>query len=408
MAKKKAAGLPSRPEVIAFLRDIKDDPDDDTTRLILADWLEDRFDPRGQFVRLQVTAASLRWRDPRRQELMKQAEVLREQHQENWTGPLGRRMKLSFVRGLIRLTLDQHWLQRKESLALAATETWEWVDGLIVSSIDESGLVHLAESGLFPSISWLLLCKFTEGVSSSGLTTALHSQALSGLRTLSLRDRYDRFPHTDVARIIASSPVLDRLMSLSLGLFDLTPETAIYLSTSPRLGNLRGLHLTRSRDDGSGIGSEGVHAIADSPFLGRLHTLYLLGNGISDAGVQFLSASPHLGHLTTLNLGGNHITDEGVEALCASRHLEGLRHLDLGFNQLGRRGAQALANCSGLSNLQRLYLSYSGLSNEDIRAMVEGSGLPALTDLSVNLQEDDPSLRAAILRRFPESFLSSS
>ena len=31
----------------AFLADIRDHPDDDTPRLIYADWLEERGDPRG-------------------------------------------------------------------------------------------------------------------------------------------------------------------------------------------------------------------------------------------------------------------------------------------------------------------------------------------------------------------------
>ena len=37
----------------ALLEEICRDPDDDTARLILADWLEERGDPRGEFIRLQ-------------------------------------------------------------------------------------------------------------------------------------------------------------------------------------------------------------------------------------------------------------------------------------------------------------------------------------------------------------------
>ncbi len=38
----------------AFLRAICTDPDDDTPRLIYADWLEERGDPRGEFIRCQI------------------------------------------------------------------------------------------------------------------------------------------------------------------------------------------------------------------------------------------------------------------------------------------------------------------------------------------------------------------
>ena len=38
----------------AFLRAVKDAPDDDAPRLLLADWLEEQGDPRGEFIRLQL------------------------------------------------------------------------------------------------------------------------------------------------------------------------------------------------------------------------------------------------------------------------------------------------------------------------------------------------------------------
>jgi uncharacterized protein (TIGR02996 family) len=38
----------------AFVRAILDNPDDDTLRLIFADWLEEQGDPQGEFIRIQV------------------------------------------------------------------------------------------------------------------------------------------------------------------------------------------------------------------------------------------------------------------------------------------------------------------------------------------------------------------
>jgi uncharacterized protein (TIGR02996 family) len=38
----------------AFLRAVADDPADETTRLVYADWLDERDDPRGEYIRLQV------------------------------------------------------------------------------------------------------------------------------------------------------------------------------------------------------------------------------------------------------------------------------------------------------------------------------------------------------------------
>jgi uncharacterized protein (TIGR02996 family) len=47
----------------AFIRAIVARPDDDTVRLVYADWLEERGDPRGEFLRLE--AALARSRDAR-------------------------------------------------------------------------------------------------------------------------------------------------------------------------------------------------------------------------------------------------------------------------------------------------------------------------------------------------------
>src|SRR5262245_35872343 len=41
-----------------FLRALLDDPDDRAARLIFADWLDERGDPRGAFLRLQTELAA--------------------------------------------------------------------------------------------------------------------------------------------------------------------------------------------------------------------------------------------------------------------------------------------------------------------------------------------------------------
>src|SRR5262245_50515711 len=43
----------------AFLDAIRTNPDDDTTRLVYADWLDEIDDPRGRFVRLHLALRSV-------------------------------------------------------------------------------------------------------------------------------------------------------------------------------------------------------------------------------------------------------------------------------------------------------------------------------------------------------------
>jgi uncharacterized protein (TIGR02996 family) len=45
----------------AFLKAIQEQPEDDGPRLMYADWLEERGDPRGEFIRVQCQPRTRRW-----------------------------------------------------------------------------------------------------------------------------------------------------------------------------------------------------------------------------------------------------------------------------------------------------------------------------------------------------------
>ena len=72
----------------AFLQAILEQPDDDTPRLIYADWLEEQGDPRGEFIRIQCALAGLPPDDARRPELGAREAALLESHREAWLEPL--------------------------------------------------------------------------------------------------------------------------------------------------------------------------------------------------------------------------------------------------------------------------------------------------------------------------------
>ncbi|HEX5271780.1 MAG TPA: TIGR02996 domain-containing protein, partial [Gemmataceae bacterium] len=84
----------------AFLRAIIEDPDDDAPRLIYADWLEERGDPRGEFIRIQCELARRGAGDTAR--LRARERKLADAHARDWLGPL-RDMQKNWVfrRGFI-------------------------------------------------------------------------------------------------------------------------------------------------------------------------------------------------------------------------------------------------------------------------------------------------------------------
>src|SRR3954468_11511865 len=76
------------PADAAFLRAIIAAPDDDLPRLVYADYLDERGDPRGEFIRLQCELARLPDRSPRQRELLARQTVLLTLHREKWLAPL--------------------------------------------------------------------------------------------------------------------------------------------------------------------------------------------------------------------------------------------------------------------------------------------------------------------------------
>src|SRR5262245_10793012 len=66
----------------AFLSAIEADPSDDTNRLVYADWLEERGDPRGEYIRLR-----LKVREPRgRQRVQTRLAELSSDLDAEWRG----------------------------------------------------------------------------------------------------------------------------------------------------------------------------------------------------------------------------------------------------------------------------------------------------------------------------------
>src|SRR5437660_10147305 len=71
-----------------LLRAVLAAPDDDAPRLIFADWLEERGDPRGPFIRAQCALERLDPADPARADLEEEARSLLERHEAEWAAPL--------------------------------------------------------------------------------------------------------------------------------------------------------------------------------------------------------------------------------------------------------------------------------------------------------------------------------
>jgi len=286
--------VPSATEA-AFLADIAADPGDDLVRLIFADWLNERGDPRGDFLRVQCELA--RPGGPVRLETIGRELALLREHAHAWKDDPPGGIEVRFERGLLHV----HAAARVFAAA-QASPWWKrqrpWVMKLVLMPCDDESLHALAVQAALDGVPGLDL---GPGVTDRGLSRLA---ALTELRTLNL----------------AGATVTDA------GL--------VHLSS---LTGLRELYLL-----GGGVGDAGLAFLAP---LTRLRTLYLNCPGISDAALADLAPFTRL---QALQLAETSVTDRGLVHLAA---LTELRWLDLSFTRVTDRGLQQLAPLPSLRGL---------------------------------------------------------
>src|SRR5215203_6135464 len=90
----------------AFLAAIRDDLDDDTPRLVFADWLEEHGDPRGAFIRAQCLLYRTQEDDPAEAELRRCVDELFDRHVEEWEGDAPGKVEVTFDRGLLDVKVE--------------------------------------------------------------------------------------------------------------------------------------------------------------------------------------------------------------------------------------------------------------------------------------------------------------
>jgi uncharacterized protein (TIGR02996 family) len=241
---------PHRPRVLEFLHACKDDPNDDAPRLILADWLQDQDDPRGELIRLQCRLWRLPRNDARRPALERLEEELRARHEQEWKAALGHGEKDRFVwlfRGLSCLTTTLAGLTSLAQRGLEGQEALAWLEGVqLGGSLTDWNMWELARCPVLGELTWL--------------------------------DVSGRHLGDDSMGALAASAHVGRLKTLMLSHNTIRARGAEVLASSPCLAGLDALDL-----EGNPLGDMGAHFVVEAQYWDRLSYLNLrdcaLGNG---------------------------------------------------------------------------------------------------------------------------------
>jgi uncharacterized protein (TIGR02996 family) len=416
----------------AFLAAIIADPDDDSPRLVYADWLEERGDPRGAFIRLQCALERASADDPRRPALEDEADDLLADHEAEWTAPLrsaarGWRFRRGFVEwvevdGTTFQEQAESWFAafplrgvhfqrvtgqpRPKAATLAANPLLGRLETLEFSGrlLDDRDVRELATS---PHLSRLTaLCLRGQEIEAAGLAAILHSPWMVQLRRLDLRDC--RSIGDRAARLLAAAPQGSGLRILSLAATNLTARGVADLFGSKCLTGLRELDVgaALTRDDVAPY----VEVIARSPLFRALSALGLghrrlepeqwrqllsagdmdldrlvaCGCDLTDEAAAVIAAAPRLNGLTALNLASNRLGAEGLRALAESPALASLTELRLGGNKVQDTGAKALAASPYLTRLTTLDLSQNDIGGPGLLALANSPNVKHVRELNLS------------------------
>ena len=311
------------------------DPQSDAPRLVLADWLMERGDPRGELISVQCDLAR---GAPREAELREREVALLSAHGAQWMGPLGRDvLQVRFRRGFVESVeiLDAQALPQLEGFFNS-----EPVTELIFASS------RLIDGARFAALEWLERLRSLEfrtvrphapgALSEEQLAHVLGSRRLRKLSRLALVGQ--RVHDEGLEMLIAQGArTLPSLEALRIDRDEITAKGARALVGSKWA--VRFVELSLADNELRGDGAE---ALAESRSPGQLARLSLGGNLLGNGGAVAIAQAPRFRTLRTLSLPKNRIGAPGLDALLASEHLRQLTSLDLSGNPLGSAGRERL------------------------------------------------------------------
>ena len=263
-----------------LLRAIIESPEDDASRLVYSDWLEEHGDiERAEFIRVQCVLDKMPAEDPRQPGLRRRENDLLEQHAWAWAEELGPRIGAwVYRRGFVERVEMSLETTQAEILAVLQKAPIRHIRD-VSQFCDFNGVVDaLPHLGRLTGLEFWGLYAFDDSL----LKKILASAHLAKLRTLILHhDRNGNLAEEDMLVEAMHSPFRANLEELAVNV-DGTwrgPSRKILraIATSPYLNRLRKLNLSNAGDEGNRpeMDLETVHALGRSPNLVGLEDLDL-------------------------------------------------------------------------------------------------------------------------------------
>jgi uncharacterized protein (TIGR02996 family) len=386
----------------AFLAAIVADPDEDTPRLVYADWLDENCpdatpspaagaSARAEYVRVQCRLARLPFDEPDYPELLEREEDLAAWLNAHtpageaepdlpadlrWFGEFGCGDGGYYRRGFpdraeyTEYTDDPDENVERILAALPAAFARSTVRTLDLTDAYGEEVVGLMRSPVVAGLRGLVLADIQDDKEDDAVRAVAACPHLAGLRRLFVDFYID---DDDLARL-ARAECLDGLESFCLDYP--TPLGLRPLAPARWFRNLRSLELwSDSRD--------ALKALAELPAMPNLVSLRLRGTSAVPtlAAVRKFAASDSFPRLARLDLDNARLTPEQVAVL--ARGAWPLRHLRLRHAAVRKPGAEALARAPFAGTLRVLELPECEITAGGVQALAAAEALGGLRHLDL-------------------------
>jgi uncharacterized protein (TIGR02996 family) len=308
----------------ALLAAVCEHPDDDTPRLVFADWLDEHGEPdRAEFIRVQIELA--RGADGA-QSAAREQELLAS-HRDTWSEPFRQFEVAGSFRGFV---FGVHF-RRGFVWALSVNdEERRFVENAAalfrLAPIERVNLLHKSQHEDLVRCPELLrvreLLIDRAGFETDELAALFRSKYLTNIARLDLiADDDNGHFDLDGLELLGRTKALPALRHLDLSY------------------NCEGWMFSDERPDW-------VRRLTKGHLIGQLETLRLRSTDVTDGGAQTIARCKRAKSLRHLDLSGNSIGEDGLRALAASRTLSALAILDLRDNRYDTESGEEVQGCS--------------------------------------------------------------
>jgi uncharacterized protein (TIGR02996 family) len=404
----------------AFLRAIIANPDDDTPRLVYADWLDEYGDPaRAEFIRVQCELARTEEDDPRRPGLEDREHELLTALERVWLGDEARGLReWDWTRGFVgqistglygtqflgpffdrqpvtrwhvpydfrddgshpRIWLNLPWIARIRTFDLDGSRCA--IDDLN-DFLDASLPLHRdLDVSNCPGLN--LLAEVLDGSKASRRLTSVAFGGHTGQSFRAWDAEHETVDFTDFVRAMADAP-LEHLTAFDCGL---STADLRELLAAPFARRLQSLDISDNP-----LAPDGWRAFRQLPADTPLSRLDVSGTPLAGISMESLLASPALGRLTDFQMNRCGSARRNMEVLAASGFWTRAKRLRLHSGTIPASTLEPLCQSAGPPRLQLLDLADNYLRTDGVRQLCDASWSGSLTWLALSRNYlDDESL----------------